>query len=873
MASLAFSVYADKNGKNSMEDRHFMFKHRNGAFVAGVCDGHGGDFCSDFVARDLPENLSAEMDNHTDHETALRRAIRETDRELCSRLVGRWKKAGTTAVISLITGSEIITAWVGDSQAVLVRPNTEGIPLVTLHRCTSETERERIKKAGGTVTCHKGQFRLNGALSVSRSLGDTEYRPGLTAVPEVTHTQLTGTEEYLVLGSDGFFDQLSLESIRHSVYLSYMRHNGCLDNVANDLFIRAKNAGASDNITIITIFFTDQLSRPYKSENELGRLSRLSHFAQWEDEEDESSGSDSEDSEIDFLIQTSDEPLTDLLSPVGESSRLDVVSPPLFVPDAASNTSVETSTDFPDVTASSVSVERELSILKTISEEDFVVDKLPGPSITSEDEDTPSSSRPTSSSYEVPDLMCPKAEECATSPAESNKHQSTPASTPTPKAPIAVTRHQSSISLVSARSVEYVNPVDCLPAADFNRPTSGICAPTATPVVGSTVASSEPSPPPVPTNSPYRPPSSPVVRARPTVPRLSGPYLSVYTPHMYDKWQRVPKKVQSLPAHANQTPLPLKKVSIEMSRKLLKPATKKNAREYSPAAVRHGKKPDKVPATAKHKVASAPVLPVSVSVSSKQLAPRAERSSHQLQVHSFVMAQESDMPPVEGVNLVVSRKAALNKASTKASSNKPSRQASLKKPSSEAALKKPSSQAALKKPSSESALKKPSSQAALNKLSSQAALSSNKPSRQALLNKASTHAALKKPSSQAALSKPTSQAALSMQPSSQAALSKQPSSQASKRRDPSSSGSSPARPKKASSQVRGDEKPKKSKNAIRRALNSGKKRCQEVLEGGRKALKTTRQVLSLKVASVGFHLNRLGSAVSRKNRVGPLEPG
>ncbi|KAI8509061.1 Protein phosphatase 1E [Branchiostoma belcheri] len=127
MASLAFSVYADKNGKNSMEDRHFMFKHRNGAFVAGVCDGHGGDFCSDFVARDLPENLSAEMDNHTDHETALRRAIRETDRELCSRLVGRWKKAGTTAVISLITGSEIITAWVGDSQAVLTR--LDGFPI------------------------------------------------------------------------------------------------------------------------------------------------------------------------------------------------------------------------------------------------------------------------------------------------------------------------------------------------------------------------------------------------------------------------------------------------------------------------------------------------------------------------------------------------------------------------------------------------------------------------------------------------------------------------------------------------------------------------------------------------------------------------
>ncbi|XP_066298331.1 protein phosphatase 1L-like [Branchiostoma lanceolatum] len=176
MDCLQVSAFAEKNGKNTMEDRHFVFRHRNGVYVAGVCDGHGGDFCSDFVARDLPPKLSAEMDYHVDHETAMRRAIRGTDWDLCSRLVGRWNKSGTTAVVSLITDSEIITAWAGDSQAVLVRPNTEAIPLVTVHRCANEKERERIQEAGGTVTCHKGQYRLNGALSVSRSLGDSEYR-------------------------------------------------------------------------------------------------------------------------------------------------------------------------------------------------------------------------------------------------------------------------------------------------------------------------------------------------------------------------------------------------------------------------------------------------------------------------------------------------------------------------------------------------------------------------------------------------------------------------------------------------------------------------------------------------------------------------
>ncbi|XP_035699851.1 uncharacterized protein LOC118432401 isoform X2 [Branchiostoma floridae] len=631
MASLTVSTYAEKNGKNYMEDRHFMFKHRNGVFVAGVCDGHGGEFCSDFVARDLPENLSAEMDYHTDHETALRRAIRETDRDLCTRLTGRWKKAGTTAVICMITDSEVIAGWVGDSQAVLVRPNTQGIPLVTVHRCACEKERQRIKQAGGTVTCYKGKFRLNGALSVSRSLGDTEYRPGLTAVPEVTHTPLTGTEEYLVLGSDGFFDHVSLESIRHSVYLSYMRHGGCLDNVSKDLFVRAQNAGAIDNITIMVCFFRKHLSCPYQSEDEVSRVSRLSHLAELDDDDDDEGGSDED--EIDRFL--------------AEVHAMTPEKKPEMTPDQHQSTPPESLPSF----------------------------------------------APTCKGITL-------GQKAATT-------------TPTPKTPVAVHRSFSSVA-VSAQSVEYVNPTDCLPAVEFNRPPSGICAPSPTPV-----RLSQPSPPPVPTNSPHPTTSAPTFR--PTVPRFSA-----YKPRMYDQWQRVPKKIKSSTAHANQTPLPLKKVSIEMASS--KPAAKQYAkgspvltgnRRYS--SVSRDKMPDKTKAK---QVASAPLLLMTTKLET---------------------------------------------------TNRPSHQAA-------------------------------------------------RPCRKC---------------------------------------------------ESCESGRSPVRPcwKVTEAQGSGDEKPKKKKNIIRRALKSGKKRGQEVLEGGRKALKASREVLHAKVTWVGTHINRLGSAVSRKNRVSPLEPG
>lgn len=80
-------------------------------------------------------------------------------------------RAGTTAVVALVTKDRYYVANIGDSRAVLNRGDS-AIALSTDHKPDSPHEKNRIQKAGGYVQ----QGRVNGALSLSRSFGDFEYK-------------------------------------------------------------------------------------------------------------------------------------------------------------------------------------------------------------------------------------------------------------------------------------------------------------------------------------------------------------------------------------------------------------------------------------------------------------------------------------------------------------------------------------------------------------------------------------------------------------------------------------------------------------------------------------------------------------------------
>ncbi|KAL1131984.1 hypothetical protein AAG570_011594 [Ranatra chinensis] len=112
------------------------------------------------------------------------------------------------------------------------------------HKPSLGTERNRIERAGGTVTIQ----RVNGLLAVSRALGDFEYKnsPGMkqceqpvSPEPDVYVQERCPEDEFLVLACDGVWDVMSSADV-----CSYL---------ANRLVDTCLYKGSKDNMSVVLI--------------------------------------------------------------------------------------------------------------------------------------------------------------------------------------------------------------------------------------------------------------------------------------------------------------------------------------------------------------------------------------------------------------------------------------------------------------------------------------------------------------------------------------------------------------------------------------------------------------------------------------------
>jgi len=166
-------------------------------------------------------------------------------------------KSGTTAVCALLRPTEqmLYVAWLGDSQALLVR-NGQAVHVVNPHKPDRQDERERIEDMGGCVLFW-GTWRVNGQLAVSRAIGDSGYKPYVTSEPDVTAVSLDGTEDFLVLACDGLWDFVTEEEAVMAVYEQIAEAPGDIEAVSQRLVQLSKQQGSTDNISVIVVFLTE----------------------------------------------------------------------------------------------------------------------------------------------------------------------------------------------------------------------------------------------------------------------------------------------------------------------------------------------------------------------------------------------------------------------------------------------------------------------------------------------------------------------------------------------------------------------------------------------------------------------------------------
>jgi serine/threonine protein phosphatase PrpC len=99
---------------------------------------------------------------------------------------------------------------VGDGKAVLIRED-EAISLNVEHKADLEEERRKIESRGGLILerrLNNGMVksRVLGTLEITRSIGDRNYKKFITCEPDIYQYTFGDSDQYVVLGSDGFWN-------------------------------------------------------------------------------------------------------------------------------------------------------------------------------------------------------------------------------------------------------------------------------------------------------------------------------------------------------------------------------------------------------------------------------------------------------------------------------------------------------------------------------------------------------------------------------------------------------------------------------------------------------------------------------------------
>ncbi len=265
----------------------------------GIYDGHGGSLCADFLKDHLHSYVIKDVNFPNNPEEALRRGFEKAEEDFIyvqamTKNMEVLDKSGSCAVVALIVEDICYVANVGDSRAVLSKNGGKNLEVMTNdHKPNEDGENRRILENGGRVyqtqTPAKllnmpniipsntnpnqvliGPYRVfPGRLSVSRTFGDVEAKIGkfngipgvVVATPEIKSFTIGSNSDFLVIGCDGIYDQLSNKDSVDCVWMTTKDeskakdlHSQCalgVDMVMKSSLVRR----TLDNVTVLLIAF------------------------------------------------------------------------------------------------------------------------------------------------------------------------------------------------------------------------------------------------------------------------------------------------------------------------------------------------------------------------------------------------------------------------------------------------------------------------------------------------------------------------------------------------------------------------------------------------------------------------------------------
>lgn len=247
---LEYSYKEDQNPRfrNTMEDFSkivdmYMGDRSRGFF--SLYDGHGGSDPVKYAKDRMPEILSKFLDKKESIENALISAFSKCDDEL---KFTDSENAGCTACVILINQENekrfLYSANTGDTRSIILTQN-EYVNLSVDHKCTDQSEIDRIKQSGGLVF----NGRVFGQLALTRALGDFALKKyGVSAIPHIARVEITEQHKFAVVASDGIWDVNSSEDV---FFMSKSYSNA--EEFCKNLIKISLAKGSKDNMSCIVI--------------------------------------------------------------------------------------------------------------------------------------------------------------------------------------------------------------------------------------------------------------------------------------------------------------------------------------------------------------------------------------------------------------------------------------------------------------------------------------------------------------------------------------------------------------------------------------------------------------------------------------------
>lgn len=273
----------------------------------GVFDGHGGDSCAKYCQDFLLRNIAKSPELTTKTNVTLENVFTNIHQDYCAS--NKDGKEGSTATALIVlpidseqrtkkaanngvngrvessnpkfnkknkketTGQRIYNslrkaaslrankrefkfycACVGDSRAVLIYESGKVVPLSVDHNLRRRDELERIRMSGGEIR-YDPKFNemlvysesAERGLNVTRSIGDSYFKPWVMHLPEIKEGFLTKDAAYFVIASDGLWSH-----VRNKELGSIMMDFGIKEGVKN-LANLSNKRGCYDNCSIMAV--------------------------------------------------------------------------------------------------------------------------------------------------------------------------------------------------------------------------------------------------------------------------------------------------------------------------------------------------------------------------------------------------------------------------------------------------------------------------------------------------------------------------------------------------------------------------------------------------------------------------------------------